>query len=491
MTPRGGVTVAYSSTTDEFLQQLSDGSWIPEGAVGSKLPRKLKGWNIMKVKRKILAAALACIMTVGFIPTNAFAAIDVPPSANADVSARATLDGDGPETNPYKDEALTEEISREQTVNPADYSFTVKYVDGEGNSVPGGGTITFDETGAYSREDIPLPYGYMQIVPAHPDNDWLYPTALEFIDGVWTVTNPVVEIMVEPMAKVDIVFKTPDGETLEDFGSTKYYDSIGAGIETVTAPEGYEFIEGNTYAVDVTRDENGKLVADPAEVVFWVKAEGTEVPVNPSDYFFNFRFVDGEGNLIGGGTIYFDKTGPYSREEIELPDGYMQMIPAHPGEDWLYPTALEWKNGEWFVTNMDVEIMVEPMAKVDIIFKTPDGKVLEDLSYTKYYDSIGAGIETVTAPEGYEFVGENTYAVDVTRDENSKLVADPTEVEFVVKAIGSGEPSDPTRPGDDTQGPKTGDSSNLNLWVAFMIVSAGAVFVVLMAKYRRKAAGED
>ena len=243
--------------------------------------------------------------------------------------------------------------------------------------------------------------------------------------------------------------------------------------------------------MDVTRDENGKLVADPAEVVFWVKAEGTEVPVNPSDYFFNFRFVDGEGNLIGGGTIYFDKTGPYSREEIELPDGYMQMIPAHPGEDWLYPTALEWKNGEWFVTNMDVEIMVEPMAKVDIIFKTPDGKVLEDLSYTKYYDSIGAGIETVTAPEGYEFVGENTYAVDVTRDENSKLVADPTEVEFVVKAIGSGEPSDPTRPGDDTQGPKTGDSSNLNLWVAFMIVSAGAVFVVLMAKYRRKAAGED
>ena len=612
----------------------------------------------MKVKRKILAAALACIMTVGFIPTNALAAIDVPPSANADVSARATLDGDGPETNPYKDEALTEEISREQTVipavNPADYSFTVKYVDGEGNSVPGGGTITFDETGAYSREDIPLPYGYMQIIPAHPDDDWLYPTALEFIDGVWTVTNPVVEIMVEPMAKVDIVFKTPDGETLEDFGSTKYYDSIGAGIETVTAPEGYEFIEGNTYAVDVTRDENGKLVADPAEVVFWVKAagteipvnpsdysftvkyvdgegnpiqgggtitfekagsysrediplpygymqiipahpdedwlyptalefangkwivtnsvveimvepmakvdiifktsdgevledfgytkyydsigagietvtapegyefiegntyavdvtrdengklvadpaevvfwvkaEGTEVPVNPSDYFFNFRFVDGEGNLIGGGTIYFDKTGPYSREEIELPDGYMQMIPAHPGEDWLYPTALEWKNGEWFVTNMDVEIMVEPMAKVDIIFKTPDGKVLEDLSYTKYYDSIGAGIETVTAPEGYEFVGENTYAVDVTRDENSKLVADPTEVEFVVKAIGSGEPSDPTRPGDDTQGPKTGDSSNLNLWVAFMIVSAGAVVVVLMAKYRRKAAGED
>ena len=30
------VTVAYTSTTDEFLQQLNDGSWIPEEAVDSK-----------------------------------------------------------------------------------------------------------------------------------------------------------------------------------------------------------------------------------------------------------------------------------------------------------------------------------------------------------------------------------------------------------------------------------------------------------------------
>lgn len=54
-------------------------------------------------------------------------------------------------------------------VNPSDYSFEVKYVDGEGNPIQGGGTIIFDKTGPYGREGIPLPYGYMAVVPAHPD----------------------------------------------------------------------------------------------------------------------------------------------------------------------------------------------------------------------------------------------------------------------------------------------------------------------------------
>lgn len=109
-------------------------------------------------------------------------------------------------------------------------------------------------------------------------------------------------------------------------------------------------------------------------------------------------------------------------------------------------------------------------------------------------------------------MGENTYAVDVTRDEDGKLVVAPTEVEFVVKVIGSGEPSEqedpskpsipseptepenpttPTQPGGNTQSPKTGDSGTLNLWIALMAVSAGATFVVLMADRRRKVKKEE
>lgn len=77
------------------------------------------------------------------------------------------------------------------------------------------------------RENIDIPDGYMAVIPAHPGEDWLYPTALEFIDGEWTVTNPVVEIMVEKMASVQIIFKDTDGNIVENCYNTS--DVIGTG----------------------------------------------------------------------------------------------------------------------------------------------------------------------------------------------------------------------------------------------------------------------
>lgn len=228
----------------------------------------------------------------------------------------------------------------------------------------------------------------------------------------------------------------------------------------------------------------------------------TKIPqVNPSDYSFKVKYIDGEGNPVpGGGTITFEKAGPYSREDIPLPIGYLEIIPAHPDEDWLFPTSLEWMDGAWRVTNPVVEIMVEKMASVEIVFQTPDGTILEDLSYTKYYDSEGDGIETVSAPEGYEFVGENTYAVEVTRDENGKLVADPSEVVFTVKAVDTEGPTDPEEPStpdgtDPPEGsggqssensPQTGDDSHANNLLLLVLVSAGTLLLVTIMRNRRK-----
>ena len=146
-----------------------------------------------------------------------------------------------------------------------------------------------------------------------------------------------------------------------------------------------------------------------------------------------------------------------------------------------------WSDGKWTVTNPVVEIMVEPKATVNIIFKTPDGNVLENLGYTEYFDSIGGGIETVTAPEGYEFIEGNTYEVDITRDEDGRLVAEPAEAAFIVKAIGGVTPSKPAEPQNgDTQSPGTGDNSNYNLWVALMVASAGVISIVLITGCRKK-----
>lgn len=214
----------------------------------------------------------------------------------------------------------------------------------------------------------------------------------------------------------------------------------------------------------------------------------TAIPaVNPSDYSFEVKYVDGGGNPVpGGGKIVFDKTGPYSREDIPLPVGYVELIPASPDEDWLYPTALELIEGQWTVVNPVVEIMVEPMASVQIIFKDADGNILEDSCYTKYYDSEGGGVETVTVPEGYEFIGNNTFAVDITRSDDGKLIADPSEVVFVVKAVSSDKPGTPETPSEpdngDIESPDTGDNSDIYLWFVLAFVSgsflAGITFTV-------------
>lgn len=53
-------------------------------------------------------------------------------------------------------------------------------MDSEGNPVPvDRAIITLDKASSYSGKDLPLPYEYLEIIPAHPDEDLLYPTALE------------------------------------------------------------------------------------------------------------------------------------------------------------------------------------------------------------------------------------------------------------------------------------------------------------------------
>ena len=136
----------------------------------------------------------------------------------------------------------------------------------------------------------------------------------------------------------------------------------------------------------------------------------------------------------------------------------------------------------------DLEIVVaKSVATVNIQFALEDGTLLPDLAYEKAYFNVGGGIETVEAPEGYEIVGENTYAVDVTED-------DPTEVTFTVKPVATtpGNPENPTDDGtttptqDGTMGgnPTTGDATP---YVILAVTVAAAAGVMVVAFKRRKA----
>lgn len=167
-------------------------------------------------------------------------------------------------------------------VEPSDYSFEIKYVDVHGDPAPDGGRQYFDTAGKFSRENIPIPHGYQQAdIPAEPDDGWLNPTSLEFMGGQWTVTNPVVTIEVEKQACVRVVFKLEDGTVLEDMGYEEYFGETGMGQVTVQAPEGYELIGSDCYAIEVIRDEKGRLTSDSTEAVFKVKKISAVKPEEP------------------------------------------------------------------------------------------------------------------------------------------------------------------------------------------------------------------
>lgn len=138
--------------------------------------------------------------------------------------------------------------------------------------------------------------------------------------------------------------------------------------------------------------------------------------------------------------------------------------------------------------------MAKSVATVNIQFALEDGTLLPDLTYEKAYFNVGSGIETVEASEGYEFVGDNTYAVKVTQDALLNLVVDPTEVTFAVKPVATTpvtpeEPTDngttnPTQDGTMGGNPTTGDATP---YVILAVTVAAAAGVMVVAFKRRKA----
>lgn len=256
----------------------------------------------------------------------------------------------------------------------------------------------------------------------------------------------------------------PEGENKIDFDAD-YAGQFGFKLKDGASAE---------QTVTVTRDKDGKLISDVESVQFEV------VPtVDPTTVSFAVSYVDTNGNTLPGGDLYFDDIGRFSSENIPLPYGYMAVIPAHPGEDYLYPTSLLFVDGEWQAVPPSVEILVEKAASVSIRFELEDGTLLEDESFERYYKEIGAGIETVEAPYGYEIIGENTYAVEITRDENGNLVADPSEVTFKVRPVNSSsasgtESSSAGSTASSGKNPSTGDHAPMALAALVVLSALGA-----------------
>lgn len=269
-----------------------------------------------------------------------------------------------------------------------------------------------------------------------------------------------------------------NGEVLSQTGMVEYLAEgthmIAPDLEQISA-YGFALADPDMeYTVTVLRDENGNLVASPADVKIEV------VPTtDPADVSFTLVYVDAMGNPLFGGKgeqVFFDDIGRFSSDDLPLPYGYKMVVPAHPGEEYLYPTSLEYVDGQWKATVDTVYLMVEALAKVEVSYALEDGTVLEDASYEVYFD-LGDSVLNGFAPDGYELVGETEAAIHVEYDLEGNLAADPSAVTFVVRAVDGGEAP------EKGENPPTGTSAPL---MALGLLGAAALAVGTLTLTRKK-----
>ena len=137
---------------------------------------------------------------------------------------------------------MGKEISAEEpstsSLRPSDYSFEIRYIDGNGRPVPGNVVI----------------------------------------HGEWRVTEPVVSVMVEKMASVRIKFQENEKQPMENLSYTAYFSEEGIAEEQVVIPYGYKTDEALSYQVNVFRNQEGGLEASPNEHVYQLKRAEEQQP---------------------------------------------------------------------------------------------------------------------------------------------------------------------------------------------------------------------
>ena len=219
--------------------------------------------------------------------------------------------------------------------------------------------------------------------------------------------------------------------------------------------DGYKVTKVTLNGEDVTSQvQGGYYTLEPVYEEKELVVETKEIPGNPdSTHDISGTVTDEDGNPIPGATVDIggqtgvtDEDGNFTIEDV--PDGYHPITITDEEGNLIGHTEVEIGEGEPGVT------------------PNPDG------SYT------------LTSPE------DAGLGLGLTVTEDGKISVDSLADITPGQPSEPSKPSNPSEPSGDNEGSHTGDNSQIGLWLILMLISAGALAILLINR-RKKAANEQ
>ena len=302
-------------------------------------------------------------------------------------------------------------------------------------------------------------------------------------------------------------------------------------VKEKTAPEGF-LLDENVYAFSIAEDGKTVEIENEAGVGFADQAMKGNITISKTDKSTGdklvgagFRVYDSEGNKVAegktgeDGTLTFElRYGKYTVAEYEAPEGYvLDDTPyafeiTEDGQKLTVDMANTKIKGKIVISKMDADsekLLPDAGFRIyatdgETIVKEgrtdKNGKCEFELEFGKYY------YQEFDAPDGYK-IDDTKYEFSISEDGQVVSVVMTNQLEETTKeetpksdTTKTDNPTTTTTPSTNTaastttstDGPKTGDDSNMILWAliaAACVLTGGACGYYGI--FHKKKSGED
>ncbi|MCD8379166.1 MAG: Cys-Gln thioester bond-forming surface protein [Lachnospiraceae bacterium] len=408
-------------------------------------------------------------------------------------------------------------------------------------------TAVSDEDGYFAFEDVP--YGDYIVVELEAPEGYVRSDARHFVSitydeqviGLKVINYPIMGSVtltkvdkdypdnhltgavfevyadVDANGELDAETDTLLGEMTEYEDGVYSMDGLRYGsylLKETVSPEGF-LLDENVYAFDIMEDGQLVSIENEAGVGFADQVMMGKITVCKTDtetgeklVGAGFRVCDSEGNTVAegvtgeDGTVTFDlRYGEYTVYEYEAPEGYvLDETPyafsiTEDGQELSVDMSNTKISGKLVISKIDADTeKLLPDAGFRIY--AADGETVIAEGYTDKNGVAEFELEFGTyyyqefdAPEGYK-IDDSMYEFSITEDGQVVSVVMTNELEETTTEESKNDEPETTS-GTTTvassDGPKTGDNSNVLLWAVIAgIAGAAALAFGGYALYRRK-----